>query len=62
MIKRLEHLSQEEGLKELGLLKKVRGDLASVLKSLLGGSKDEGARLCSGQEATGKRETTQNSI
>lgn len=53
---------REEGLRELGLLKKALGDLTSVLKYLLGGSKDEGVRLCSGQEAMGTRETTWNSI
>lgn len=59
MIKRLKHLSQEKGLRELGLLKKILGDLTSVLKYLLGGRKDEGPRLCSGEDTVGTRKTTQ---
>lgn len=62
MVKGLEHLAQKEEPRELGLLKKALGDLTGVLKYLLGGSKDERVRLCSGQEAVGTRETTWNSI
>lgn len=48
------------GAEGTGLLKKIL-DLTSVLKYLLGGRK-EGARLCSGQDSVGTRETTQNFI
>lgn len=61
-MKRLKHLSQDKGLRELGLLKKVLGDLTSVLKYLLGRRKDEGPRLCSGKDAMGTREAAQNSF
>lgn len=43
MVKGLEHLSQEEEPRGLGLLKKALADQTSMLKYLLGGSKDEGA-------------------
>lgn len=62
MIEGLEYLAQEDKPRGLGLLKKALGDLASMLKFLLGGSKDEGARLSSGQDAMSTRETIQNFI
>lgn len=48
MIKRLQHLSHKEGQRELGLLslekKRLKGDLITMYKYLMGGKKD-GARL-----------------